>query len=54
VLPWVGLEGERRIDGPAFVELPTTTAVIYPGQTAWLDEDRNLVMAIELGETGRA
>ena len=25
------------IDGPAFVELPTTTLVVYPGQEAAFD-----------------
>jgi N-methylhydantoinase A len=31
------LPAEARISGPAFIEVPNSTVVVYPGQTASLD-----------------
>ncbi|MBI4506951.1 MAG: hypothetical protein HY691_15585, partial [Chloroflexi bacterium] len=42
------LPAEDRIEGPAIVEQPDSTVVIYPGQTAHVDATGNLIL--ELGE----
>ncbi|MEO5838444.1 MAG: hydantoinase B/oxoprolinase family protein [Acidimicrobiales bacterium] len=35
-----------RVEGPAFVELPTTTLVVYPGQTAVQHESGDITLRI--------
>ena len=39
------LEPGNRLQGPAIVELPTTTVVVRPGQTLRMDNYRNYVVA---------
>ena len=39
------LAGGARVDGPAFVELPTTTFVVYPGQRPCSDESGDITPA---------
>jgi N-methylhydantoinase A len=48
VYRWADLGADQRIAGPAFVESPTTTAIIGPGQAATVDPAGDLYL--ELGE----
>jgi N-methylhydantoinase A len=40
------LRAGNRISGPAVIEAPNTTILIHPGQTSWLDEYLNTVIAL--------
>jgi hypothetical protein len=42
------LEGGRTLAGPGFLELPSTTVVVYPGQTLSVAGDGNL--ELHMGE----
>jgi len=46
VIPWVELSPGEPVAGPAFIELPTTTVVVYPGQMATVDDQRDLLIEI--------
>ena len=37
----------------ALIELPTTTVVVYPGQTLAVDEHRNMRLTVEPSGPGR-
>jgi N-methylhydantoinase A len=43
---WNGADvaGDVDIDGPAFLEFPSTTAVVYPGQSARIDHFGNIFL----------
>jgi N-methylhydantoinase A len=41
------LAPEHPVPGPAFIETPTTTTVVYPGQTALVDRFGNLFLRLE-------
>jgi N-methylhydantoinase A len=40
------LAAGSEVTGPAFIELPTTTIVVYPGQRALIDTDVRLLMEV--------
>ena len=40
----------QEIDGPAIVEQPDTTTVVYPGQRLRVDEAGNLVIHVPVRE----
>jgi N-methylhydantoinase A len=44
VFQWSAVGAGQAIDGPAFVESAQSTAVIYPGQTALVDQFANIRM----------
>jgi N-methylhydantoinase A/oxoprolinase/acetone carboxylase beta subunit len=44
----------HRIEGPAVIWTPITTMVIAPGQTAHVDEYKNLVLATGAGTSKTA
>ena len=42
-------DGERlaagfAVEGPAFIEMPTTTVTVYPGQSATVDEHGHVTL----------
>jgi N-methylhydantoinase A len=41
----------NELSGPAIVELPVTTIVIHPGQTAKIDGFGNVVIALDAEES---
>lgn len=41
------LEAEDPIEGPAIIEQPDTTTVVYPGDSAYVDGHNNLVMKVQ-------
>jgi N-methylhydantoinase A len=41
------LEADNTIEGPAIIEQPDTTTIVYPGDSAYVDEHNNLVMKIQ-------
>ena len=48
------LARDQEIVGPAIVEQPDTTTVIYPGQTLRVDRAGNLMLAVAVGEAATA
>ena len=44
------LASDQEIVGPAIVEQPDTTTVVYPGQTLRVDRSGNLIIAVAVGE----
>ena len=42
------LPADAVVDGPAFVEVPTTTLVVYPGQRAAMDASGHI--RVDFGE----
>jgi len=47
VYAWDSLGAGQVITGPAFVEAPTTTAVVYPGQHATVADSGDLLLTLE-------
>ena len=45
VYQWSAVGAGQAVDGPAFVESAQSTAVVYPGQTAVVDQFANIRVA---------